>query len=102
VQTVREQALLAMAPDLGPGEREALALAVQIPDSLVLLVEAAARRHARLLGISVTGTLGVLLKAKETGYLAAVGPVLDTLDALRFRLDPVTRASFLRLAGEEP
>lgn len=61
-----------------------------------------ARRYAHLLGLSFTGTLGVLLKAKQGGHIPAVQPVLDRLEALRFRLDPVTRAAVLRLAGETP
>lgn len=63
VRAVREQALLPLVTDLGTGEREALALAVEVGDSLLLLDDALARRHARLLGLSFTGTLGVLLKA---------------------------------------
>jgi predicted nucleic acid-binding protein len=59
-----------------------------------------ARRYARLLNLTLTGTLGVLLKAKETGLLPAVAPVLDRLQKQRFRLDAETRQAVLRLAGE--
>lgn len=85
---------------LGAGEREALALALEIPDSIVLLDDAPARRYARTLGVKFTGTLGVLLKAKQSGHLTTVLPVLDQLDSLGFRLDSVTRASVLKLACE--
>jgi uncharacterized protein len=102
VAAVRESDLLSLAPNLGPGEREAIALAVQTPGSLLLIDDALARRHARLLHLTFSGTLGVLLRAKTAGHLAAVAPVLDELDALRFRLDPITRISVLRLAGEIP
>jgi uncharacterized protein len=50
--------------------------------------------------ISFTGTLGVLLKAKQTGYLPHVAPLLDRLESLRFRLDHTTRQAVLTLAGE--
>ena len=53
-----------------------------------------------MLNLALTGTLGVLLKAKETGLLPAVAPVLERLEHLRFRLDPETRQAVLRLAGE--
>jgi len=46
------------------------------------------------------GTLGLLLDAKKAGLLASVGPVLDRLQSLGFRLDPRTRAAVLRLSGE--
>jgi hypothetical protein len=97
---VQSSDLLPLAADLGPGEREVLALAKETADPLVILDDALARRYARLLGVNVTGTLGVLLKAKTTGRLERVAPVLDRLDSLRFRLDSATRAAVLRLAGE--
>ncbi len=100
VVAVRELAVLSLAPSLGPGEREALALAAQSADSLLLIDDALARRHARLLSLTFIGTLGVLLRAKAAGYLDAVAPILDQLDTLRFRLDPMTRISVLHIAGE--
>lgn len=102
LRRARDWALLPLVTELGAGEQEALALAVEIPDSLVLLDDALARRYARILGISFTGTLGVLLKAKQAGYLSAIESVLDQLDTLRFRLHPSTRAAVLQLAGELP
>lgn len=102
VAAVRESAVLSLAPNLGPGEREALALAAQTPGSLLLIDDALARRHARLLHLTFSGTLGVLLRAKASGHLAAVTPVLDQLEALRFRFDASTRTHVLRLAGETP
>nr|WP_275994166.1 DUF3368 domain-containing protein [Argonema antarcticum] len=84
------------------GEREALALTVEIPDSLVILDDALGRRYARLIGVQFTGTLGLLLKGKQVGYMTTIAPILDQLDALRFRLDPSTRAAVLKLAGELP
>jgi hypothetical protein len=91
--------LLALAPDLGPGERSALAVAVS-RHLVVILDDALARRHAALLSLRCTGTLGILIGAKREGHLAAVRPVLDRLEALRFRLDPATRTNALMLAGE--
>ena len=100
VREVRQRTLLPLVADLGPGEREVLALAAETPGSLVLLDDAIARRYARLLGVAFTGTLGVLLKAKRSGHVRAVAPVLTRLDTLRFRLDPTTRAAVLKLAGK--
>lgn len=77
-----------------------LALAVERPGAIVLLDDWLARRMANYLGVSVTGTLGVLLRAKAAGHLAAVRPVIDRLQALGFRLDPTTRVAVLELADE--
>lgn len=87
-------------PDLGAGEREALAVALELPGSLAVLDDGLARRFARLLGVRHTGTLGILLRAKERGLVSAIRLVLDDLAALRFRVDSVTRAAVLRLANE--
>ena len=87
-------------PNLGAGEREALSLAMTIPDSLVILDDALARSYARQLNIPITGTLGVLLKGKQSGYVNAIAPLLDELDTLNFRLAPATRAAVLKLANE--
>jgi len=92
--------LLPIIADLGAGEREVLALGTETPDSLVILDDALARQYARMLKLKLTGTLGVLLKAKETGLLPALAPVLERLQDLRFRMDPETRQAVLRLAGE--
>jgi predicted nucleic acid-binding protein len=93
-------AILPIVPDLGPGEREAIALAIETTDSLLILDDALARRHAQLLRIKMTGTLGVLLKAKQTGHLKAVEPAMDRLEALGFFLDASTRSAVLKLAQE--
>lgn len=99
VRGAREPALLPLVTDLGQGEREALAIALESHGS-VLLDDALARKHAELFGLRFTGTLGVLLRAKREGHLEAVRPVLDRLDELGFRLGPAARAEVLSLAGE--
>jgi len=100
VRTVRNRTLLPLVTHLGDGEKEVLALGRELSDALLLLDDRDARRHAHALELEISGTLGVLLLAKERGILDAVRPVLDRLQALRFRLDASTRQSVLELAGE--
>jgi predicted nucleic acid-binding protein len=100
VCTVKSIAVLPLAAGLGAGEREVLALALECEKPLVVLDDALARRFARRLSLPLTGTLGLLLRAKQSGRIETVGPYLDRLEALRFRLDPSTRADVLELAGE--
>ena len=102
IQRPADSTLLRMVADLGPGEREVIALGLRSPDSLLLLDDGVARRYAKHLNLRITGTLGVLLKAKNLQRLASLRPVLDRLEALGFRLDPGTRAAVLKLAGEAP
>jgi len=88
--------------DLGHGESEVLMLALESRDAVVVMDDALGRRVAVMLGLRLTGTLGVLLDAKRAGLIPAVGPVLDQLQALRFRLASHTRTAVLALAGELP
>ena len=87
---------------LGPGETEVLMLALELPEAVAVLDDALARQVAETLNLSLTGTLGLLIDAKRAGLISAVGPWLDQLQALRFRLAIHTRMAVLKLADEEP
>ena len=62
--------------DLDRGEAEVLALAQEIYAGLVIVDERLARRHARRLGLPLTGTLGLLLRAKQAQLIAEVKPLI--------------------------
>lgn len=57
---------------LGDGEREAIALAVDVGADAIILDDLPARRAAEAAGVSVIGTLGLLLEAKRKGLVASV------------------------------
>lgn len=86
--------------DLGPGETEVLALALETKDAIAVLDDALARQVAEALKLPLIGTLGLLLNAKRVGLIPAVCPLIEQLDALGFRLASHTRAAVLRMAGE--
>jgi predicted nucleic acid-binding protein len=65
--------------DLGRGEREAIALASQVGADLVILDDLPGRLAARGKGLLVTGTLGVLIEAKERGFIPFLRPEIDRL-----------------------
>jgi predicted nucleic acid-binding protein len=65
--------------DLGPGELAAMALALENPAHVVLLDDALARRVAQAAGLTVWGTLRVLLEAKAQGLTARITPFVDRL-----------------------
>ncbi|MGC8451807.1 MAG: DUF3368 domain-containing protein [Cylindrospermopsis raciborskii] len=77
-----------------------MALGVEITDSLLVLDDALGRSYANLLGLQLTGTLGIILKGKQQGYLSEVALILEKLNALQFRLSSWTRDAVLKLAGE--
>lgn len=100
VRTPQSHTVVPLVTDLGPGETEVLMLALETPGATVVLDDALARQLAEVLGLRLTGTLGLLLDVKQAGLAPALAPVLDQLQALRFRLAPHTRAAVLKLAGE--
>ena len=86
--------------DLGPGESEVLAIATSHPLALVILDDKLGRRIAEMQGFRLTGTAGVLLRAKEKGLIPAVKPAMEKLLSLNFRLKPDLVKAILELAGE--
>ena len=92
---------LQLIADLGPGESEVLALATKDPSALVIIDDKLARRIAEMQGFRLTGTAGVLLRAKRKGLAPAVKPVLEKLLDFDFRLKPDMVKTILELAGEE-
>jgi hypothetical protein len=102
VEPPRPDSPLSLPADFGAGERELLALASRTANCLAIIDDTRARHFARRLGITCTGTLGILVKAKLQGHLPAVLPAIESLESLGFFLDPATRQSVLRLAHEGP
>lgn len=90
----------ALSQHLGPGESEAIALAVEVKADLILLDDRDARAAASGLGLKVGGVCGILLRAKATGEIPSVGPELDRLRGIGFYLTEATRRHVLGLAGE--
>jgi predicted nucleic acid-binding protein len=58
------------------------------------------RGLTRALGLRITGTLGVILRAKREQRIAAVVPLLEQLRSEGFHIAAATPAEVLRLAGE--
>jgi predicted nucleic acid-binding protein len=67
------------AAGLDAGESAALSLAMEIHANAILLDERRGHEVATALGLPTIGLLGVLLRAKATGIVPSVRPVLDAL-----------------------
>ncbi len=92
--------LIPLITDLGRGEAEVIALGLEHPGSRLVLDDALARRIARLNGLLFTGTLGVILKAKQRGFLETVKPVIFALRGAGLWLGDRLVAEVLQQAGE--
>ena len=97
LQDPRRADLLA---DLDRGEAEVLALAQELNADLVIIDERLARLHAKRLGLTLTGTLGILLRAKRLGHVKAVAPLIDRLRQGGIRLSEMIVSEVLALADE--
>ena len=90
----------ARASGLGPGETEAISLALELRAERVILDDLPARVLAQRLGIPLIGTLGILLAAKRRGLVTAIREPIDTLRAGGFRLATDLYEQVLTKAGE--
>lgn len=94
------QHLSQVSSDLGRGEQEAIALAVQLQAGLVILDDQEGRRIARQESLSITGTIGVLIEAREKGLLTSIRRELDRLIEAGMWLDELFYHRILQEFGE--
>jgi uncharacterized protein len=81
---------------LDRGESEAIALSVELTADWTLLDEREGRKAAKSLGLKVTGILGILLRAKQTGEIESLQPIIDELiNKAGFRIAPELLAQVL-------
>lgn len=82
------------------GESSAIALALEIPNSTVILDDYKARKIAEKLGITFTGTIGVIIKAKLTGIIPSIKPILQKIKKTNFYLSEELELQALHEAKE--
>ena len=87
--------------DLDDGEAEVLILAKELNADLVILDEILGRRYAKVLEFNLTGTLGVLLKAKEKGIIKSLKELLTELTEKGSWLNPKLIKEVLKISKEE-
>jgi len=87
--------------DLDDGEAEVLILAKETNADLVLLDEIMGRRFAKQLNINFTGTIGILLRAKEKGHIPSVKELIEEMIRKGTWLNPKLVTKTLQLANEE-
>jgi uncharacterized protein len=91
---------IAEAFPLDKGEAETLALAIEQNAELIIADEHLARRHARRLELPLTGTMGILLLAKERGLITLLRPQIEGLLSTGIWLHPDLVRAVLAQGGE--
>ncbi len=97
-EAVAVHPLISAQIDLG----EAAVIQTALSEALdaVILDDLKARRVALTLGLQVTGTLGILLLAKQIGLLPSVGTAINLLETRGMWIDSSLSARAIQLAGE--
>lgn len=90
---------LSISQLIDPGEAQAIALAQSLC-GLLLIDDKAGRRCAKYLGVPITGSLGVLIKLKQTQHIKALKPLLNKLDGHGYRYSDELVRAVLDRVGE--
>lgn len=82
------------------GEADVIQLALNENIQTVCIDEAVGRRIARLSGLSLTGSIGILLRAKREGYPVSMQQAIQSMRNRGIRLSEKVIAFALEQAGE--
>lgn len=91
-----------LSSQIDTGEAAVIQTAMDEGRGAVILDDLKARRVAIMLGLKVTGTLGILLQAKHARLLPSVSAAIMTLEKRGMWIAPAVVEKALRLAGEMP
>ena len=85
---------------LHKGEVEVMILADEIKADICIIDDKLAREYAKHLGLAVTGTLGLLVKAKSRGLIKAVAPLMDAMIQNEIFISECLYENIKKLANE--
>ena len=91
---------LVAAWDLGKGETQVISWSYQNREYEAILDDFAARKCAASLGLSIRGTLGVILLAKKEGHIPLARPIFEKLIRAGMRIDSRLLHTSLASVGE--
>jgi len=78
------------------GEASTIALAVETDDIVIILDDLKARKLGQKLNLKITGTIGVLIKARKRNIITSTQEVLNRLRNEGFRISNEIEKEFLK------
>ncbi|GHU13734.1 DUF3368 domain-containing protein [Spirochaetia bacterium] len=100
IEKIRDPNARSYLLDLDDGEAETLILPKEQAADLVIIDEKLGRQYARHFDMELTGTIGILLNAKDQGLIHEVGPLLRQLQENQSWISENLVETALRIAGE--
>ncbi len=85
---------------LHEGEVEVMILAQESKKADLVVIDDNAAKTAKYLGLPVTGTMGVLLKAKKRGIVKEIRPILESMKTRGFYISGEIEQLVLEQAEE--
>ena len=68
------------------GESSAMTLSLETENSLLIIDDYKARKLAKTLNINYTGTIGILILAKQKKIISSIKPILEKIKETNFRI----------------
>jgi predicted nucleic acid-binding protein len=82
------------------GEASAILLALTMPNSTIIMDDLKGRTFAKQFKLNVTGTIGVIIAAKNKNIILSIKPILDKIKETNFYISKEIEDAALMLAKE--
>ena len=101
VQEVDKQYQALLEMEIDRGEASSISLALKMGDVTLILDDYKARKVADKLGLTYTGTFGLIAKSKLDGIIESVIPIIAKIRNTNFRISEKVIEETLREAEEK-
>ena len=100
IEKIKNKQAIKYLVDLDKGEAEVIILAEEINSDIVVIDEKIGREYAKQNNLNLTGTLGILIKAKNKGLIKAIKLLIDEMQNKGVWLNDKLIKSVLKITGE--